>query len=110
MRSGSGQSVKLSDLRERLATLVAEGYRALVFTQFTDAVLVHGNCGCVSGLSAAPYTGEMDLAQRDAVTSAFKEDASHSVLVLSVRRRRSGTQPPGRIVRVPFRSLVESIG
>jgi SNF2 family DNA or RNA helicase len=33
----SGQSAKLTDLREHVSTLVAQGHRALVFTQFTDA-------------------------------------------------------------------------
>jgi SNF2 family DNA or RNA helicase len=82
----SGQSVKSNDLRERLVALVAEGHRALVFTQFTDAVF--GAKAIVARLAdfrPLLYTGEMDLAHREAVIRAFKEDASHSVLVLSVR-------------------------
>jgi SNF2 family DNA or RNA helicase len=78
--------VKLSDLMERLATLVSEGHRALVFTQFTDttfgaraiaAKLVH--------YRPLLYTGDLSLEQREQVIHAFKDDTSHSVLVLSLR-------------------------
>jgi SNF2 family DNA or RNA helicase len=82
----SGRSIKLADLHERLTTLVAEGHRALVFTQFTDATF--GARAVAAGLARFRpllYTGEMDLAQRDAVIRAFKEDASHGVLILSLR-------------------------
>jgi len=32
-----GSSAKFSDISERLRTLVSEGHRALIFSQFTDA-------------------------------------------------------------------------
>jgi SNF2 family DNA or RNA helicase len=82
----SGHSTKLADLSERLATLVVEGHRALVFTQFTDptfgarAIAAH-----LTRFHPLLYTGDMDLAQRDSVIRAFRDDASHSVLVLSLR-------------------------
>jgi SNF2 family DNA or RNA helicase len=82
----SGRSAKLADLHERLATLVAEGHRALVFTQFTDATF--GARAIAAGLARFRpllYTGDLDLAQRDDVVRAFKDDASHAVLVLSLR-------------------------
>jgi SNF2 family DNA or RNA helicase len=82
----SGRSIKLADLHERLTKLVAGGHRALVFTQFTDATF--GARAIAAGLARFRpllYTGEMDLAQRDAVIRAFKEDATHGVLVLSLR-------------------------
>jgi SNF2 family DNA or RNA helicase len=82
----SGQSAKLADLRERLATLVALGHRALVFSQFTDATF--GARAIIAHLAPFRpllYTGDMDLAQRDAVVREFRQDASHAVLVLSVR-------------------------
>jgi SNF2 family DNA or RNA helicase len=82
----SGHSAKLADLDERLATLVAEGHRALVFSQFTDATF--GTRAIATRLShfrPLLYTGDMGGAQRDDVLRAFKEDASHAVLVLSLR-------------------------
>jgi SNF2 family DNA or RNA helicase len=82
----SGRSSKLADLRERLTTLVAEGHRALVFSQFADATF--GARAIAAGLAHLRpllYTGDLDLRQRDDVIRAFKEDASHAVLVLSLR-------------------------
>jgi SNF2 family DNA or RNA helicase len=82
----SGQSVKMLDVRERLARLVAEGHRALVFTQFTDAVFgARAIAAELADFQPLLYTGDMDLGQREAVIRAFKDDASHAVLVLSVR-------------------------
>jgi SNF2 family DNA or RNA helicase len=82
----SGRSSKLADLHERLTTLVAEGHRALVFSQFTDATF--GARAIAAGLARFHpllYTGDMSLAQRDEVIHAFKDDASYSVLILSLR-------------------------
>lgn len=82
----SGRSAKLADLRERLATLAAEGHRALVFSQFTDATF--GARAITAGLAhfrPLLYTGDMDLRQRDEIIRTFKEDTSHAVLVLSLR-------------------------
>jgi SNF2 family DNA or RNA helicase len=82
----TGQSIKLRDLRERLAALAAEGHRALVFTQFTDALFgARAIAAKLADFRPLLYTGEMDLNQREAVLRAFREDDSHSVLVLSVR-------------------------
>jgi SNF2 family DNA or RNA helicase len=82
----SGQSAKLADLGERLATLVAQGHRALVFTQFTDAVFgARAIAARLVRFRPLLYAGDMDLAQRDMVIRAFKEDLSHAVLILSLR-------------------------
>ncbi|MDQ6672509.1 MAG: DEAD/DEAH box helicase [Chloroflexota bacterium] len=82
----SGHSAKLADLDMRLTTLVAEGHRALVFTQFTDATFgARAIAARLVRLRPLLYTGDMSLAQRDHVIRAFKQDASHSVLVLSLR-------------------------
>jgi SNF2 family DNA or RNA helicase len=82
----SGTSAKLADMHERLTTLVAEGHRALVFTQFTDgtfgarAVAAH-----LARFRPLLYTGDMSLERREEVIRAFKQDDSHRVLVLSLR-------------------------
>jgi SNF2 family DNA or RNA helicase len=82
----SGQSAKLEDLHERLMTLVAEGHRALVFTQFTDATFgARASAEHLRRFRPLLYTGEMSLAEREDVIRTFKEDASHAVMVLSLR-------------------------
>ncbi len=87
----TGQSAKLADLGERLATLVAEGHRALVFTQFTDALFgARAVATRLAQFRPLLYTGEMDPRQRDDVIRVFKEDPSHAVLVLSLRAGGQG--------------------
>ncbi len=82
----SGQSAKLADLTERVATLVSEGHRVLVFTQFTDATFgARAIAARLARFRPLLYTGDMSLAERDDAIRAFKEDAMHSVLVLSLR-------------------------
>ncbi|HTE86589.1 MAG TPA: C-terminal helicase domain-containing protein, partial [Dehalococcoidia bacterium] len=87
----SGQSAKVSDLRERVSTLVVEGHRALVFSQFTDGI--HGVRAIASELAAqAPlaYTGSLTSEQRDALIREFKEYQEHKVLILSLRAGGQG--------------------
>jgi SNF2 family DNA or RNA helicase len=82
----SGQSAKLADLRERLATLVAEGHRALVFTQFTDSVFgARAIAAHLAQFRPVVYTGDMDLSEREAAIRTFKQDPTHAVLILSLR-------------------------
>ena len=87
----SGQSAKLIDLRERISTLVSEGHRALVFSQFTDRN--HGVRAIASHLSAhepLTYTGALTTQQREDVLREFKEGQEHKVLILSVRAGGQG--------------------
>ena len=87
----SGQSVKADDMLERLETLAAEGHRALVFSQFADAV--YGVRAIEKRLAAyAPliYTGDMTRLEREAVISEFKNNNSHKVLILSLRAGGQG--------------------
>jgi SNF2 family DNA or RNA helicase len=82
----SGTSAKLADMQERLTTLVAEGHRALVFTQFTDATFgARAVAARLARFRPLLYTGDMRLEQREDVIRTFKQDAGHSVLVLSLR-------------------------
>jgi SNF2 family DNA or RNA helicase len=82
----SGHSAKLADITARLATLVAEGHRALIFTQFTDATFgARAIAAHLVHLRPLLYTGDMSLAQREDVIRAFKQDAGHAVLILSLR-------------------------
>jgi hypothetical protein len=82
----TGQSGKLEDIRERIGTLVSEGHRALVFSQFVDPQF--GVKAVASGLKdfcPLSYTGSLASVQRESTIRAFKGDPSHKVLVLSLR-------------------------
>ncbi|MDP3063334.1 MAG: DEAD/DEAH box helicase [Chloroflexota bacterium] len=82
----TGQSAKLEDIRERLATLEAEGHRALIFSQFTDQQFgVSAIASRLSDLRPLSYTGGLSSPQRQAVLQVFKADPSRKVLVLSLR-------------------------
>ncbi len=87
----SGQSAKLDDLRERLATLRLEGHRALIFSQFTDDR--HGVRAIAQQLAEhqpLTYTGDLTPRQRDEVLRRFHDDPTHAVLVLSLRAGGQG--------------------
>jgi hypothetical protein len=82
----TGQSGKLEDIRERIGTLVSEGHRALVFSQFVDPLF--GVKAVASGLKdfcPLSYTGSLASVQRESAIKAFKGDSSHKVFVLSLR-------------------------
>ncbi len=87
----TGQSAKLNDVTERLSTLVSEGHRALVFSQYTDA-----NYGVaaierrLADLRPLAFTGALDAVERDRVIQAFKTRPEHKVLLLSLRAGGQG--------------------
>jgi SNF2 family DNA or RNA helicase len=87
----SGASAKFTDLRERLASLVAGGQRALVFSQFADehygAALLARR---LEPFRPVLYTGAMSLSERDAAVRRFQEDPSRQVMVLSLRAGGQG--------------------
>jgi SNF2 family DNA or RNA helicase len=90
----SGESSKFDDLRERLATLAAEGHKALVFTQFTN---VTGGARAIArrlGGRALIYTGGQTPAERDEVLRRFRSDDECSALVLSLRAGGHGLNLP----------------
>jgi SNF2 family DNA or RNA helicase len=87
----SGRSAKLEDLAERLATLQAEGHRALIFTQFVDQR--HGARAIARRLQALRpllYTGDLSPAEREAVVTRFREHPEHTALILSLRTGAEG--------------------
>ena len=82
----TGQSAKLEDIRERIGTLVAEGHRALVFSQFVDTRFgVEAIAAGLKDFGALCFTGSLASAKREATLQAFKGNSSHKVLVLSLR-------------------------
>ncbi len=89
--SVSGESAKLDDIEERLATLVAEGHRALLFSQYTDSD--YGVAAVEERLSRfqpLAYTGALSTAARDRVIQTFKTHPEHKLLVLSLRAGGQG--------------------
>lgn len=87
----SGESAKLADIRERLQTLIAEGHRALLFSQYTDDRF--GVAAAARHLTAAnplTYTGALSGSARDAVIQRFKSDPRHQALILSLRAGGAG--------------------
>jgi superfamily II DNA or RNA helicase len=87
----SQASAKLEDLDERLTSLVEEGQRALVFSQFADE---HYGAGAIARrlerYRPVLYTGAMSLAQRDDAIRRFQDDPSRQVMVLSLRAGGQG--------------------
>ena len=82
----SGQSAKLADLETRVATLTAEGHRALVFSQFTDDRFGVAAIGArLAPFAPLLYTGALDRSSRQDLVLRFTADERHRVLVLSLR-------------------------
>jgi len=87
----SGQSAKLADLSERLDTLRAEGQRALVFSQYTDATFgARAIAAHLARFRPLLYTGDMSVWERERIIRTFKEDDGHGALVLSLRAGGQG--------------------
>ena len=82
----AGESSKLEDLRGRLDTLVAEGDRALVFSQYTDDRFgVQRISHELSKLKPLSYTGALNQPERERVIEDFRRDDSHRALILSLK-------------------------
>jgi len=82
----SGQSVKAEDIASELETLTAEGYRALVFSQFTDEEFGVGFLArFLADYSPQTYTGAMSVGQKAQTVSRFVASKQHKVLILSLR-------------------------
>jgi SNF2 family DNA or RNA helicase len=87
----SGESGKLTDLIERMRTLVAEGQRALVFSQFTDGQFgVRRLADALREFHPLRFTGSMTLSQRAEVVERFTHRPEHKVLLLSLRAGGQG--------------------
>ena len=82
----TGQSSKLEDIKDRLERLVAQGHRALVFSQYTSAASgVAAAVRCLRDFNPLSYTGDMILQERDDIIDRFKTQDRHKVLALSLR-------------------------
>jgi len=82
----TGESAKLEDISARLATLVAEGHRALVFSQFTDDTFgVEMIARSLRAFHPLTFTGAMSARQRTDAVRVFRADERHKALILSLR-------------------------
>ena len=82
----SGESAKLEDISARLATLVAEGHRALIFSQFTDSQFgVELVARMLRAFHPITFTGAMSAKQRSDAVRAFRTDQRHKAMILSLR-------------------------
>ncbi len=82
----SGQSAKMADIAARVADLMDEDRRALVFSQFTDGVFgVEWVAHQLRAHHPLTYVGSLSSAARDAVLRRFATDPTHRVLILSLR-------------------------
>lgn len=82
----SGESAKLEDIAARLATLVAEGHRALIFSQFTDGQFgVEMVARDLRAFHPVTFTGAMSAKHRSDAVRAFRSDQRHKALILSLR-------------------------
>lgn len=80
----SGESSKLTDLRDRIATLAAEGHEALVFTRFANAAYGARAIAARLGPGSLVYTGDLGQGERERVLTRFREDPAAPVLILSL--------------------------
>ncbi len=81
----TGESAKLDEIEERLDTLVAEGHRALLFSQYTSDVFgVEAIAERLARFQPLTYTGSLSGGNRDRVIQSFKTDERHKALVLSL--------------------------
>ena len=88
---GSGESGKLADIRERMHTLVADGQRALVFSQFTDPMFGIGRLAEVlREFQPLTFTGSMSRRQRGDTVDRFVAHPQHKALLLSLRAGAQG--------------------
>ncbi len=88
--SPDGVSAKLDDLRGRLEELVADGHRALIFTQFVNDD--YGARRIAAGLrrfTPLVYTGELSPHERNALITEFQR-GRHGALILSLRAGEQG--------------------
>ncbi len=82
----SSESSKLDDIRERLELLVAQGHKALVFSQYTsDTAGVAAAASHLREFNPLVVTGDVPIQDRPSVIERFKTDTQHQALIISLR-------------------------
>jgi superfamily II DNA or RNA helicase len=81
----TGESAKMIEIEERLDTLVAEGHRALLFSQYTNEPFgVAAVAARLARFDPLTFTGSLTGGERDRVIQTFKTNDRHKALVLSL--------------------------
>jgi SNF2 family DNA or RNA helicase len=86
----TSRSSKLDDLRERVRTLVAQGHRALVFSQFANQRDGARAIAARLEVPALSYTGDLSQGERERVLAEFRQSDEYKVLVLALRAGGQG--------------------
>ena len=82
----SGASSKLSDIRDRLEQLAAQGHKALVFSQYTsDASGVAAAARYLRDFAPLTLTGDIPQEERSDIINRFRTRPEHRALILSLR-------------------------
>ena len=82
----TGESSKLSDIKDRLEQLTAQGHKALLFSQFVhDTFGVAAAAKCLKDFNPLTITGDMSQQERVQVIECFKTRNEHKVLIMSLR-------------------------
>ena len=82
----TGQSVKFEEIHSRMETLVAEGNRALVFSQYRrEGFGVEAVAQTLREFRPLTFTGAQSLEERRDIITRFRRDEEHKVLVVSLR-------------------------
>ena len=82
----SGASTKLSDIRDRLEQLAAQGHKALVFSQYTsDTSGVAAAARYLRDFAPLTLTGDIPQEERSDIINRFRTHPEHRALILSLR-------------------------
>jgi SNF2 family DNA or RNA helicase len=82
----TGESVKFEEIRARMGTLVAEGNRALVFSQYRrQGFGVEAVAQALMEFRPLTFTGAQSPEERRDIINRFRRDDEHKVLVVSLR-------------------------
>ena len=82
----TGESSKLSDIKDRVDQLAAQGHKTLIFSQYvTDQSGVGAVANRLVDFNPLTITGDVPPHERAEIIERFKTSSEHKVLVLSLR-------------------------
>lgn len=82
----TGESSKFEDIRQRLETLIQEGNRAIVFSQYTSNQFgVEAIAEALRQFNPLSFRGDLSQEERRSVIHRFRTDETCKALILSLR-------------------------
>ena len=82
----TGESGKFEDIRRRMESLVLQGHRALVFSQYVgNGFGVDAMAGVLRDFDPLTFTGELSPEDRREVIRRFRDGDRHKALIVSLR-------------------------